>query len=72
MPLKRFAPLRVMTLMPPPEKPLWRTSYGATTSCSSLTASRLIGCVLACPPGVPCRASPNRSLLTAPSIWMLL
>ena len=56
MPLKRFEPLRVMTLMPPPEKPLWRT----------------IAWVLAWPPGVPWAASPKRSLLTAPSIWMLL
>ncbi len=35
-------------------------------------ASRLIGSVLACPPGVPLDARPNTSLFTAPSIWMLL
>ena len=39
-------PLRVIALMPPPENPPWRTSYGETTICSSWIASRLTGCVL--------------------------
>ena len=61
-----------MALMLPPEKPPWRTSKSATTSWNSWIASRLIGVVLAWPPGVPWSARPNRSLFTAPSIWMLL
>jgi hypothetical protein len=35
-------------------------------------ASRLTGCVPVWPPGVPEFARPNTSLLTAPSICMLL
>ena len=35
-------------------------------------ASSEIGCVFAWPPGVPVSARPNRSLLTAPSIWIVL
>ena len=31
-----------------------------------------IGCVFDWPPGVPVAARPKRSLLTAPSIWIVL
>ena len=41
----------VIALMPPPENPPWRTSYGETTSWSSWIASRLIGCALGLPAG---------------------
>jgi hypothetical protein len=39
---------------------------------SSSIASRLIGCVSAAPPGALASEIANRSLFTAPSIWMLL
>jgi hypothetical protein len=71
-PSKSFVPERVTAFTPPPVKPLCRTSYGETRSCSSWMASSEIGCVPAPPPGVPDAERPNRSLFTAPSIWMLL
>ncbi len=73
VPWKSLEPLLVTALMPPPENPPCRTSYGETTSCTSRIASRLIGCVSATPPGAPADpASPNRSLLFAPSICRVL
>ena len=38
----------------------------------SWIVSSEMGCVSVWPPGVPVAASPNRSLLTAPSIWIVL
>ena len=38
----------------------------------SWMVSSEMGCVSVWPPGVPVEASPNRSLLTAPSIWIVL
>jgi hypothetical protein len=69
---QEFEPLLVMALTLPPENPPWRTSYSATTSSNSWMASRLIGVASAWPPGVHWAARPNRTLLNAPSIWMLL
>ena len=70
---KAFVPLFVIALMPPPVNPPWRTSYGDTTSwifLDGVEADRL-----RCPsvrPACPTSARPKRSLLTAPSICMLL
>ncbi len=52
-PCRSFVPERVTALMPPPVKPLWRTSYGETAICSDWIASSEIGCVPDWPPGVP-------------------
>ena len=35
-------------------------------------ASSVIAFAFPCPPGVPLSPTPNTSLFTAPSIWMLL
>ena len=58
--------------MPPPVKPLWRTSKGAITTCSSSIASNEIGFAPDEPPLVPLALNPNTSLLAVPSIWKLL
>jgi hypothetical protein len=62
----------VTALIRPPVKLPWRTSNGATRTWNSLIASTEIGLAFDWPPGVPEPARPNRSLLTPPSIWMLL
>jgi hypothetical protein len=71
-PWKLLVPDLVMALTPPPVNPPCLMSYGETTTCSSCTESREIGCASVVPPGVPVLPRPNRSLLTAPSIWIEL
>src|SRR3989449_7410816 len=67
-----FDPDLVTALINPPVNPPSRTSNGAISTWYSLSASTEMGCAFAWPPGVPLAASPNRSLFTPPSIWMLL
>ena len=67
-----FVPERVTTLMLPPVKPPWVTSYGAMATRNSLTASSEIGCVPEEPPGDPELSRPKASFSAAPSTWMLL
>jgi hypothetical protein len=66
---KLFAPLRVTLLMPPPMKLPWRTSNGATLTCTCSMASSEIGATPVRSPGWPPR--PNELLKYDPSIVML-
>src|SRR6266576_3043224 len=56
-------------LMPAPTKLPWRTSYGATFTCTCSSASSEIGVTLVRSPGCPPR--PNELLKYDPSIVML-
>ena len=70
--MNRFVPDLVMPLTMPPAKLPWRTSYGATITWNSDTASMEIARAPDWPPGTPDAARPKRSLLTPPSICRLL
>jgi hypothetical protein len=71
-PPKRFVPERVIALTEAPVNPFCRTSKGASTTCSSWIASRVIAFAPAWPLGEPLAERPNRSLLAVPSIWSWL
>jgi hypothetical protein len=71
-PAKRFVPLRVTVLTFAPTKLPWRTSYGATLTCTCSMASSEMGATPVRSPGVPVVvSSPNEPLKYEPSIVML-
>ena len=68
-----LVPLRVIALMPPPEKLPCRTSYGDDDQLEFLDGVEADRLCFGRASGVPAEAAMlNRSLLTAPSIWRLL
>ncbi len=58
--LNRLVPLRVTVLTPAPTKLAWRTSKGATLTCTCSIASSEIGATPVRSPGCPPR--PNELL----------
>ena len=64
-----LVPLRVTVFTPAPTKLPWRTSYGATLTCTCSIASSEIGATPVRSPGWPAR--PNELLKYEPSTVML-
>src|SRR5207244_12927719 len=70
-PWSSFVALLVTVLTLAPVNPPWRTSNGATETCTCATASYGTGSALVCPPGAG-SSRPNGLLKYDPSSEMLL
>src|SRR2546430_838516 len=70
-PWNSLVPLLVTVLTLAPVNPPWRTSNGATETCTCATASYGTGSALVCPPGAG-SSKPNGLLKYDPSSEMLL